>query len=120
MAEIVLAAGIELDVGRQHVAILPEEADQAAVMVDMTVADDQRLHLARVDPQQPDVVDQRRGRVAEVEHDRALLLVALRFQEERQSPLVVQNVAGVGAAAGTRAVVNDPIEVGQLGEELVD
>ena len=30
MAEIVLAAGIELEVGRQHVAILVEEADQAA------------------------------------------------------------------------------------------
>ena len=89
-------------------------------MVNMTVAHDQRPHLAWVDPQQPDVVDQRGGRVAEVQHDRALLLVALRFQKERQSPLVMQNVAGVGAAAGTGAVVNDAIEVGQLGEELVD
>ena len=49
MAEIVLAAGIELQVGRQHAAILAQEADQAAVMIDMAVADDQRLDLAGVD-----------------------------------------------------------------------
>src|SRR5947207_1951754 len=79
-------------------------------MVNMTVAYDQRPHLAWIDSQQPDVVDQRSCGVSEVEQDGALLLVALRFQEERQSPLVVQYVAGVGAAAGPGAVVNYPVD----------
>ena len=76
---------------------------QAAVVVNVAVADDQRLDLARIDLQELDVVDQRRGRVAEVEHDGALLLLALRFQEQRQAPLIVQDVAGIGAAARPRA-----------------
>ena len=43
VTEIVLAAGIELDVGRQLVAEFVEEADQAAEMIVVAVADDQRI-----------------------------------------------------------------------------
>src|SRR3954468_5356125 len=36
MAEIVLASSVELQVRRKHAAVLAEETDEAAVMVDMT------------------------------------------------------------------------------------
>ena len=44
-AEIVLAAGIKREIGRQDVAIFVEEPDQAAEMIVVPVADDQRLDL---------------------------------------------------------------------------
>ena len=59
MTEIILAAGIELHVGGQHAAILVEKSDQAAVMIDMAVADDQRIDLRRIHIQKADVVDDR-------------------------------------------------------------
>src|SRR5262245_21160565 len=48
MAEIVFTAGIQLEVGRKYAPVLAQEADQAAVMVDVAVADDQRLDLGRI------------------------------------------------------------------------
>ena len=111
MAEIVLAACVELYVGRKHAAIFVEEADQAAVVVDVPVADDQRLDLARIDLQQAHVVDDRRRRVAEVQQDRALVLVALRFEVERQTPFVVQHVARIGAAPGPGPSWTTPLTV---------
>ncbi len=72
MAEIVLAAGVELHVGRKHAAVFVEEADKAAVVVDMAVADDHRLDLGRIDLEQAHVVDDRRRGIAEVEQDRAV------------------------------------------------
>ena len=50
MAEIVLASRVELDVGGQRVAILVEESDQAAVMVEMAVADDERVDFVASAP----------------------------------------------------------------------
>ena len=111
MAEIVLAAGIELHVGRKHAAIFVEKADQAAVVVDVPVADDQRLDLARVDLQQAHIVDDRRRGVAEVQQDRALLLLALRFEVERETPFIVQDVARVGAAPGPGPSWTTPLTV---------
>ncbi len=68
VAEIVLAAGIELDVGGQLVAELVEEAVEAAEMVVVPVAHDQRVELRRIDADQLHVVDQHFGRVAVVQH----------------------------------------------------
>src|SRR5215204_1826035 len=73
MAEIVLAAGVELDVGRERRAVFLEEADEPAKMVVMAVANDERVELARVNAGDVDVVEERLGAVAEVEHHGALL-----------------------------------------------
>jgi len=77
LAEIVLTAGVEFDVGRQHVAIFLQKADQAAVMVEVTVANDHSVDLRGIGAGQLDVVEQRFRRIAEVEHDRALFIPAL-------------------------------------------
>ena len=76
-AEIVLAAGIELDVGGQHVAILVQEADKTTVVIEMTMAHDHRIDLAGIGASQFDIVDQSLRRIAEIEHDGALLVGAL-------------------------------------------
>src|ERR1700704_1753442 len=72
------------------------------------MADDQRLYLARVDVQEADIVDDRGG-VAEVEQDRALLLCALRFEEKRKAPFVVEDIASVRAAPRAWALMNHAI-----------
>src|SRR5262249_57114757 len=72
-AEIVLAAGIEREVLRQHRAVPIEKADEPTVMVEMAVAHDQRLDLLRVGTDIIDVVVERFWGVAEVEHHSVLL-----------------------------------------------
>ena len=67
MAEIVLPAGVEGQVGRHDLAGLLKKADQAAEVVVMAVAEDQRVDLAGVDAQELHVVVQRLGCVTEVE-----------------------------------------------------
>lgn len=67
MAEIVLAAGKEREIGWQRRAEFIEETDQTAVMVEVAVADDQRLDLLRIGADQFEVVEKRGGRVAEIE-----------------------------------------------------
>src|SRR5262249_54527272 len=89
---------------------LAQEADQAAVMVDVAVADDQRLDIGRIGFEKSHVVDERRRGVAEVEQDCALLLSELRLQEHRQARLVVQDVATVGAAPRPRALMNNSVD----------
>ena len=59
--------GVELQFGRQRRAILVEEAQQAAEVIEMSVADDQRLDLLRIDPDHLHIVEQRFGRVAEID-----------------------------------------------------
>ena len=46
-------------------------------MVEVAVAHDHGIDLGWIDPGQFDVVDQRFRRIAEVEHDSALLIAAL-------------------------------------------
>ena len=55
LAEIILAAGIEFDVGRKHGAVLVEEAQQAAEMVEMAVAHHHGVDRLRLDAEQFDV-----------------------------------------------------------------
>src|SRR5262249_25004056 len=76
MAKVDLAACIELQVSRKYVAILIQKADQSTVVIDMAMTEDQGLNLARVDPQETTIVDDRRG-IAEVEQYRAVVLLPL-------------------------------------------
>jgi len=79
-AEIVLAACIEREVRPHLAAVFVEKADQAAEVVIVTVADDQRLDPLGIDPKQFRIVEQRLRGVAEVEHERALFGRALRLE----------------------------------------
>jgi hypothetical protein len=79
-------------------------------MVDMSMADDQRLDFARIDLQETDIVGKRLGGVAEVEHDGALLLLSLRFKEKRQPPLIMQNIASVCAASSPGCLVDHTVD----------
>ena len=109
MAEIVLTARVELDVGRHHRAVFLQEANEAAIVIDMPVADDHRLDLRRIDLEQIHIVENCRG-VAEVEQDRAVLCAALRFQIQREAPFIVQHVARARAASGSRSFVRHAID----------
>lgn len=118
MAEIVLAAGIELEVGRERSAVPGEEAVQPAIMVVMAMADDQGIDLGRVDLEDADIVEERIGAVAEIEQDGARIRALLGFEEERQTPLVVQHLAIIRAAAGPRRDMLHALDGAGL-EELV-
>ena len=87
-------------------------------MVDVPMADDHCLDLARVDLQQAHIVDDRRRGIAEVQQDRALLLVALRFEVERETPFIVQHVARVTTAPRPGSLVNHAVD-GAAAQELV-
>ncbi len=78
-------------------------------MIDVAVADDQSVECARVDLEHTDIVDDRRGGVTEIEKDGALLLLALRFQKQRQPPFVMEDVARISAAGRSRALMNDAV-----------
>ena len=81
VAEIVLAAGVKLKIRGQHAAIFVEKRDQAAVMIEMAVADDQGVNLFRVYAQQLDIVQERVRRVSVIEHQRARFAGFHRLQE---------------------------------------
>src|ERR1700731_1812965 len=98
MTEIVLATGIELDSRGQHAAVPVEKADQAAIVIEMTMTEDQCVYLARIDLEDIDVVEERIRAVAVIEHEIAVLGAALRFEEERQAPLIVQRPAKIRRA----------------------
>jgi hypothetical protein len=61
---------------------------------------DQRLDLLRVGADIINVVVERFGGIAEVDHDSVLLAGVLRFDIERKAPLVVQRAAIVALARG--------------------
>src|SRR5690348_13878445 len=67
VAEIGLAAGEELEVGPHLSAMLAEEPDEAAEMVEMAVAQNEPVELRRLDIEQLDVAIEHFGRVAEIE-----------------------------------------------------
>src|SRR6185437_11527290 len=90
LAEIVLAAGVHGHVGVHVLAMPIEEAEQAAPMVEVAMAHDQRVDLLRIDLQQVHVAVDRLGRPTEVQEERALLLATMRLEIKRQSPFAVQ------------------------------
>jgi hypothetical protein len=116
VAEIVLAAGVEGQLRRQHAAVPVEEVKQAAVVVEMPVTDDQRLDLGGVGADQLEVVQQRFGRVAKIEQHGVLLVRPLRFQQQRKAPLVVQGAAIIGARGGLDP---DTLHLGRTQEQVV-
>ena len=56
-AEIVLAADVEREVSRKLVAVLLQEPDQRAVVVEVAVTEDQALHLGGVNTDDFHVVE---------------------------------------------------------------
>jgi len=93
VAEVIFAAGIELDVGRQLVAEFGEKAVQSAEMIEVPVAHDQRADLRRIHLQDFDVVEERVRAVAEIEERGALVVALLGFEQQRKAPLVMQRAA---------------------------
>ena len=86
-------------------------------MIVMAVADDQRIEFRGIDADQLHVVDEDVGRVAVVQHQRALAARGLRFQPQRQAPFIVQGFAEIGAARQW----DDRYAIGLLGaEELIE
>jgi hypothetical protein len=90
MAEVILAAGVELHIGGQDVAVLVEERLQAAEVVVVAMTDDQRIDLGRINADQFHVVEEHGRSIAVVQHHRALLCAAFGFEPEGKAPLVVQ------------------------------
>src|SRR5262249_16166793 len=80
--------------------MLVEESDEPTVMVEVAVADDQGLNLLRVGADKINVVVKRFGGISEVNHHSVLFGVALRFNIQRQAPLIVQRPTIVGLARG--------------------
>ena len=103
LAEIVLAAGIHRDVGWQVLAVLVEKSEQAAPMIEMAVAQDQRVDPGRVDLEQIHVAVDRLGRPTIIQQEGAFVVAALRLQQQRQPPFAVQRAQRLGGAAGLGA-----------------
>jgi hypothetical protein len=82
VAEIGFAAGEERDVGPHALAVLGEKADQAAVMVEMAMAQDEPVEFRRIDLEQIDVAGQHLRRETEIEEVAACLAALERFQME--------------------------------------
>ena len=68
---------------RQTRTVFLEKTDQPTVMVEVPVAQYQSLHLGEVDAHDLQVVDQRVGRVAEVQQQVARLGPGLGLQRQR-------------------------------------
>ncbi len=99
LAEIVLAAGVERQFRGQRLAVTVEEADEPAPMIEMAVAQDQRVDLLHVDAEQVHVPGQHLGRPAIVEQEGARLAATLGFKKQRQAPFAVQRPLGIAGPA---------------------
>src|SRR5205823_899648 len=91
MTEGLLAADVERDVRRHLAPLLLQEADKPAEMVVMPMTDDQRPDRRWVDAQDLHVVEQRLGRVTEIDHRPLRLAAEAGFDEKREAPLVVED-----------------------------
>jgi len=100
LAEIVLAAGIHREIGGQRLPVLVEESQQPAPVVEVPVTHDEGVDLGRVDLQQFHVAVDHLGGPAIVKQERALVVAALRLQQQRQAPFAVQRARGVRGTAG--------------------
>ena len=86
-------------------------------MVIVSMADNQSIDLAGIDAEQLSIVEERGRRVAEIEHDVTLFVAALRFDEQRQAPLVVDGAAIVGFAR--RSLYLDALHLPGTKEQVV-
>src|SRR5262249_39534330 len=90
VAEVVLAASIELYVGGQRVAIFVEERDEPAVVIEVAVADDKRIDLPWVGPEIIEIGKKRRWRIGVIEHYRVCLAFPHRLEQKRQAKFRMQ------------------------------
>src|SRR3954451_527447 len=67
VAEVVLAADVEREIGGQPAAVRLEKIDQTAEVVEVPVTEDQRLCFRRIDADHFHVAEVSLGRVAVVE-----------------------------------------------------
>src|SRR5215470_9147725 len=84
-------------------------------MVEMPMAHDQRIDLARIDADNIDIVEQDRGAVSEIEHQGALFASLLAREEQRKSPFAVQIAPCIGTRRRRDA---DAPRLCRLGEEV--
>src|SRR5207247_290891 len=104
VAERVLSARVERQVG-SHLSPVPlEQWNEASEVIEVAVTDDQGVDRRRVDLQEIQVVEQRRGREAEVQERLPRLAPALGFQMQRQAELVVDVLTEPGAGDDAEAL----------------
>jgi len=93
VAKIVLAAGVEAQILAHLRPSRFEEPDQPAVMVEVTVAENQRIDLGRVDVHHPEIVGiDVRGK-AEIQQIAPLFAASCRFDVQRETPLAGERLA---------------------------
>ena len=86
MAEIVLAPGVETQILAHLRAARFEKADQTAPMVEMTVAEDQRIDRGRIDLHQFEIVHVDVRGEAIIEHVAPRFRAFGRFDMQREAP----------------------------------
>jgi hypothetical protein len=64
----------------------------------MAVTDDERFDLARIKPDDFDVVEERLRGLAEIQHHGALVITTLRLEQQREAEFVVDRAAIVSGS----------------------
>ena len=118
MAECILATDIKAKVVLHAVTVLRQNPEHAAKMVEMPVAEDERVDRRDIDAEQFKVVVEHVGRVAEVEQDAPGVRALGRGQVQRQAPLALQ---GPAVECGRRAYAfhTDPWRLRTGDEDVV-
>jgi hypothetical protein len=113
-----VASGIKLEVVAHALPVALDEADQAAVMVAVRMAQDQAVELLRLDPEQVEIaVHDLRGE-AEIEQILVLLAGSCRLEVQREAPFAGQ---GRSLTAGYAGDVLDPaVRMARLRHEQVE
>jgi hypothetical protein len=116
LAEGLLAADIE-----RQMAILGrpprEQAGEAAIVVQVAMAQHRRVELVGVEAQQGEVVGQGLGRVAEVHQHAPGLVADPRRAQDRQPELGLQRLAGHPGAPVAGLAAHLEARQGQVGQE---
>ena len=101
MAENVFAASVEPQILSHFCSARFEKPDQAAVMVEMPVAEDQRIDPRRVDLHDLQVVGIGLGGEAKIQQIATCFHAPLGFDVQRQAPLAVERFArrSIGTSA---------------------
>jgi hypothetical protein len=92
-AEDVLAAGIKAQIVAHLRAARFEETDQSAIMVEVSMAEDQRIDSGRVDFHDLEVVGIDLGGEAEIQQIAPRFPAPLRFDVQRETPFAVERLA---------------------------
>ena len=106
-AEAVLAADIERQLALEPALVGLEEADHAAEMVVMAVAQHHGVEQRRIDLEDRHVVEQRFRRIAEVDEQMAGLVAALGLRIHGEAPFAVEHRARRRVGMGVAVVALD-------------